>query len=793
MAQPLKMHRSILVLTVTGAGAVLTALQNTTLERLKAALIADPASGSYQSGLLQRVWAALPALQTADWLLVAMLFAAALTLLVAELRGGRVASELEEILAGERDTLILLAIFSAVACRFYLAPGEFALGDSEAHVTRVWTAARSLSGGAWPSWSFLTYAGFPLLQFYGSIFFVVTGAAVAIIGNLLWTTKGVLFLLHAGSAFPMYAWARTTGLERRGAMIASLAYVLSFLHTHTVVWTGALPVAMVYFLFPAALWALERAFTSPSRRWVLLLGGSVAALINTHHGYAAFALELIAVYVVARLLLARSVRPAPFRLIPIALALLGALLLCGGPIARVFLEGSWVHLSAGFPLALPAMPNLPFLKDILVWRNTWTGWTTAYIGISVVVFACVGTAFAFARNPGADSLVRRSVAMVAVFALLCAAGTGRMVNLALPWLALAAGGVALAATRRHSPRFFLLLLAVLFLDLGPTTIQSPYRTDRGWLKSGLREVARRVEPHRTLVAFQSGVGTHYFHWGAYGDTDLIVPTGFFPQGAPQSLASINALVDAMNTDRVAATTRDDLLFLWDVGALTMHSRDAFTTAPGTIPGTHGAPFARVEPASPLVFSPRAVVAADDSLYLLQHAHLELGHTASEADRSAYLAAILPWVKAMAIDRGRASARAILLADDAPRTSEPPAPVIADPAAIAYDVADSALTSLQITRYEVGLRKVTIGCRTPAPGYLRAAFSWYPSLRVTVDGEPVTPLRSLLGAIVIPAQAGEHTIVLAPATPWRIRSLLSALAGCLLITASAILVRRHRVP
>jgi hypothetical protein len=116
-------------------------------------------------------------------------------------------------------------------------------------------------------------------------------------------------------------------------------------------------------------------------------------------------------------------------------------------------------------------------------------------------------------------------------------------------------------------------------------------------------------------------------------------------------------------------------------------------------------------------------------------------------------------------------------------------VVKDPATVAPGAGEPTQPAVEITRYEVSLRRVVIACRTSEPGYLRAAFSWYPSLRVSVDGSVVTPLRSLLGAIVIPAEAGEHTIVLTPTSPWRMRSLMSAAAGILLILSSAVLARR----
>jgi hypothetical protein len=77
----------------------------------------------------------------------------------------------------------------------------------------------------------------------------------------------------------------------------------------------------------------------------------------------------------------------------------------------------------------------------------------------------------------------------------------------------------------------------------------------------------------------------------------------------------------------------------------------------------------------------------------------------------------------------------------------------------------------------------MGCRVSEAGYLRAAFSWYPTLIVRMDGKRVTPQRSLLGAMIIACTPGEHTIEIVPATSDRMRSWLCALAGALVIVSS----------
>jgi hypothetical protein len=459
----------------------------------------------------------------------------------------------------------------------------------------------------------------------------------------------------------------------------------------------------------------------------------------------------------------------------------------GGPLLRMAQEGSWVHLAPEFPILRPAWPDLQFVTKALTWNNTWSGWSVAYVGLSIVILALVGAIRAFrpAAHPRNRNL--RLIVIFTVFAFLCAAGNERLINLALVFTVFVAGNVVHART---SPRVCLAILALLLLDLGPTTIQSPYRADRRWLSEGLGEVARVVGPHRTLVGYSSGVGVHYAHWGAYSDTRLIVPTGFFPQGAPQSLAGINALVDAMNAPDSDPIARRSLLYLWDVSALVVHSRDRFTTPEGE-PLAEGAPlYHSVGPASPLLFSRRVAVVRDDSLYTLQRSKLEGGHTMSEMNRRRFLSRLQPWIRAMGVDPEHATADVILISGDSSLPSPESIPTVDDPSTI-ISSDDVAGVVLEIQSYEVDLRRASISFRVEEPGYARLAFSYYPSLRLTLDGQVVRPMNSLLGAMILPVDAGAHTIVIHPADPWRLESLFFLLAGLLIVSFSQVVTSRSK--
>jgi hypothetical protein len=540
-------------------------------------------------------------------------------------------------------------------------------------------------------------------------------------------------------------------------------------------------VALQYLLFPATLWTLERALATDSRRWLWALASTTFLSVATHHASGAFWLELLFVYLILRVLIARERSIVGRRAVRAVLALVGGVVMNGGPLLRVAKEGSWVHLQPDLPLLHPAWPSWQFLAQALTWRNTWSGWAVAYIGLSIVILALIGAIRAFRiKRSDADPRAIRVIVVLAALAFSCAAGNERVINLALVFIVFVAGS---ALNARTSSRVCLATLGLLVLDLGPTTVQSPFRTDRDRITEGFREVSHAVGPHRTLEGYWSGVGRHYFHWGAYSDTGLIVPTGFFPQGAPQSLAAINALVDVMNAPDGDPAMRRELLYLWDVAALAVHSRDRFTTPEGE-PIADGEPlFASTGSTSPLLYSRRAVIARDDSLYVLQRSKLEGGHTASDADRRRYLSRLQPWIHAMGVDRERSTAAAILVCDDASASNTESIPVVDSPSAIV--TTGDAVTGdvLQMGRYEVELRHASMAFRTANPGYVQIAFSDYPSLRVTLDGRLVRPMRSVLGTMILPVDAGDHTVVLAPATPWRVKSLVLVFAGVLIVFLS----------
>ena len=363
-------------------------------------------------------------------------------------------------------------------------------------------------------------------------------------------------------------------------------------------------------------------------------------------------------------------------------------------------------------------------------------------------------------------------------------------------------------TKASPPRFALLIIALLFLDLGPTTIQSPYRTDREFLRDGLRKAADLINPHRTLLGYTSDYGTHFSAWAYTEDSDLIIPVGSFPQGAPRSLNSVTAMTDALNISADSlASVRLDFLYLWDVVGLVTNRRDRFV--PPRVEGLKvrgtDPPIAWLDFASPLVFSKCLAVAEDDSLYDLNQVNLVLKGDHTIPERQSYVRRMVLWTNGMGIERSQKRANCIFLAKgEGARglkrgtiNSNMTLPHIKDPKYLSdstngfssLDSPNNNMEGLTINDFRVDLMNVKISYNAIEEGYLRLAFSWYPTLKVLVDREPVIPLRSLFGASIIATEAGEHTIELAPG---RSRGyLLPILAGTLFGAVMLCLAVRSR--
>ena len=195
--------------------------------------------------------------------------------------------------------LFLVCLFCA---RFYFARGGLAwAGDANFHIGYAWIASQAFSQGEIPIWTNYFGTGGPYCQFYGFLFFYLTGAVNLLFSDLEFSLKFVMGVSHVFSGIGMYLFVRTL-FNRQAGFIAALAYVMCVWHTQQVLIMGRYPLSVFYALLPFPFYFFERLRVRTHRLAYAMGGGlTLGMLAFTHPGYAFWATVLLGLYVCLRL------------------------------------------------------------------------------------------------------------------------------------------------------------------------------------------------------------------------------------------------------------------------------------------------------------------------------------------------------------------------------------------------------------------------------------------------------------------------------------------------------------
>lgn len=88
--------------------------------------------------------------------------------------------------------------------------------DSGPHLAYSWIACNSIASGELPIWSNYFGAGTPFCQFYGFLFYYITGFVHLIVRDVFLSLKLSLGLGHIVSGLSMYYLARSRGVVKTG-------------------------------------------------------------------------------------------------------------------------------------------------------------------------------------------------------------------------------------------------------------------------------------------------------------------------------------------------------------------------------------------------------------------------------------------------------------------------------------------------------------------------------------------------------------------------------------------------
>jgi 6-pyruvoyl-tetrahydropterin synthase related domain len=713
-------------------------------------------------------------------------------LVYAEWTRGSLTTLLKRVDESRLVRFAFLAYTALVATRYYLNPGQVFMGDAETHTIRAAMVAEHLREFHLPVWTNYWYGGFPLLQYYAPLFFVLDGASSLVVGDIHTATKILLWATHVGSTFTMFFYLERVCRRPLPAVLGAVAYTLSFHRVHMILYRGDLQLSILFFLYPLILLESETILESArrSKSAFLALAILVALMIANHQGYAFFGLVFLCLYVVVRVATTPEGTCVRLRsLVYLGAAIASGLLLCVFVLVPFVLGMVDVRGMPGTPVGL-LIPNLRaalLLWPMFRWNPIGRVENVGYMGISIGIFAVMGTVFGIRH--------RLSIPIALSVCLLASLFISRNfeqyniknANFFMFFLAALAAWAPFVLEESARPRFVgrwrekwgtafperivLALLALVVVDLGPTTFHSVYREGYDFkeqMYTRLRAIDddAKVIEHQRLLYDPDDDQQKYFDRFKLGTpaafSKILTPLGLFHEAAGKSFGYNIELVKNFNRDVMSGCFSEltlNGLYLMGVKFVVFRDRDHYFT-----PKLAPSPDFFVEDdiltlrhATPLIFSTRVISAAEvkgwDSRNVIDTRHYFDPETYDYSGKLLHQL-VEPLVEAMALDRTRGVAERLIAREGGLAGTELPVQQL----------------ETEVLDVDITLDQVSVRYRTNTDTVGRLAMNYFPFLDVSVDGRPVPFQASAMNYILLRLPGGEHLLtVRGHASPLRVRA------------------------
>jgi hypothetical protein len=814
MPRSLGGDRYVLRLWVALGTLALALLANmfVTVRAVKAAILASAPNAPVAS-LGQNAWRVLlGSWQTvfgpAD-LAIGLVIGAALLYVVHAERKHAAATEL--LWRAERSNGVLfglLTLLTLTIARLYASPGQVFMGDTETHLLRAWMFAEHFRHLDAPTWSNAWYGGFPLLAHYGPLYFIATALLTLATADIHVATKLLLWGCHVGSVFTMFWFLREATGRRLAALVGAIAFGLTFHRVHIILFQGDLQVAVVFLLLPVALSLSERFMRTRAhpRRTFVALALVLAATILNHHGYAFFALVFLGLYWIGRMAATREPLVQRARTVVVLGAAAGAALVMSAFLLVPFMLGMAEHRgmpNSAFPLLIPNPLGPIVLVKLFKWSALGDGGTIGYVGLSIGVMAVIGAAHGLRRrDPVVIGLTTAAVASLLMVHNRMSYNVKNIdfftlfVSALSAWVIVAATapgsrvwGAARGQARwgeRFPARATAVAIGLLLLDLGLTTFQSPFRENYEF-KEPVYEKLVALGPYKTL---ERQVLRHdpaqppdaFFDRNKLGIPSSYVsvpsPLGFFHEGAGRSFAYSAEIVKQVHRDLNAGRLgHRSVEGLYVMGVRQVVFRDRYQWFTPALPESNDYSIRdgilRTAYATPLLVSTRVadaggIAGLPDDAIVREGRYLE-PETFDYSGRY-YEQLVTPLLDRMQIDMTRGVAGELISRD---------ARFHLDEAA-----SGSEALRLRVTSYTADLKRVAVAYESNRGAAGQLPYTYFPYLRVTLDGAEVPFYRSAFNTILVQLPAGAHTVrIVGVAPPLQAAMLwlsLAALAVTLIV-------------
>jgi 6-pyruvoyl-tetrahydropterin synthase related domain len=795
-------------LGVLGAG--LFTQQFTTLSKIKQVLLERAPNETVNALGQQAVSAVLRSWRVfaspADLALAVIILLAGAYIVWSEIKHGTCTALLHQAERSNRVLFSFLTVATIVITRCYLTPGQVFMGDSETHMLRSWMFVEHFRHMETPVWSNVWYGGFPLLEHYGSLYFIATALLTIVVGDIHLATKLLLWSCHVASVFTMFWFLREVTRRNLAALVGAIAYAISFFRLHILLYQGDLQVAVVFALFPLVLLLVERylLLRSSARATFVLTTMTFAVMVVTHQGYAFFALVFLAIYLIARLAITGGSLFERFKVLLLFAGVELAALAMSSFLWVPFMFAMDEHRGIGnsaFPILIPNLAGPVMVVKLFRWALVSDGSSLGYVGVSIGVLAAIGIVHGLKRRiPAVAGLAACALASLLMVRNHVSYNI-KNVDFFLIFIC-ALAGWALVAVVEEPTRFAfverartrlagvfparvaVVFIALLIVDLGPTTFQSVFRENYQFKAPMYERVARlddsyKVIERQVLQYDPAQTPPEVFDPNKLGIPSayapLQSPLGFFHEGAGRSFGYATEIVKNLHRDLNAGHLSDlsaDGLYLLGVKYVMFRDRYRWYTPPLDPSPRYSISdgLLQLTSATPLLFSRQVIGISDVGGYpatdLIRERRYMEQETFDYTGRY-FRDLVVPLIDTMHVDAGHGTAATLITRDGDFRSR----------------LDGGSALDARIVSFSTDLKHVVVRYRSNEDAFGQLPYNYFPYLQVDVDGTPVHFYRSAMNHIIVAAPAGEHVVTIhGVIPPLQERLLWLSLAATVLVIA-----------
>ncbi len=701
---------------------------------------------------------------------------------------------------------ILLTIGTLVSCYTFLIPGYLITTDFWPHFVRQKIVYQSLKDRFSPFYSFLFYSGYPHLRFYSPLFPFLSGFFTLFTGgDLLLALKILLVLLHLLSAGAMYAYLKYRTNDHFGSVLGTIVYLFVPWRVLYIAARAHFPLALIYILLPLSFLSFEILIKKPNLRNSLFFGIYLNLLIISHIIYAGFVSLFLFILFLFNFRKKFNRRLLIFSVIAI-LATVGL----SGFFLLPFLFEYRSHI---FPLPLLRLPP-PNLSVLLGFESKLTGYSGIYLGLSNILLVMIAVISLFTSAKSNLKLLLPFLInlLLAFFLVLVVPLLGRIGSLLILNLpperflsyfiffsailiptAYSAIKAKLTPLRIKPAVILTALSVIIIIDCLPSLIRVRYFQKEEFL--GVREtiyhLIRKQNPTKVLdinipVDCLDELGRICGYPGInfiYGD----LPTPLGPpyhQFAPRSMLYAYPLINQIATD--LGDQRNRTVHPNSLKALTLLGVSHLIIQPV---------FLKVKKdgeKTEIYLLTKQGITWDTNFLRTQRGKVPV--TYGSVNSSLVLASnlIRPFARESIVQKGT-----FYIASDWER--------LLDTVSIDFErnrinfipvketqSYESLPGQAEVLVLESNLRhhQITLRLVTKNESFLRLAFSYYPELKILIDGRPIKFFETKDHFIYLKCPAGMHTLeITASLTPFR-KSLLFLSGITLLISLLVIFFPRR---